>query len=247
MGYKRYDKQGHKSRIQMVIYGFPKELNHWRIESSPDNWINLEVFNKRPLPVEGKIQDNLRELVPKELFEDNLDGQFSGKWIYLSLGSMGSVDLKLMKRLIETLSRTKHKYIVSKGPRADEYELPARQMFGKRFLPQTQILPLVDLVITHGGNNTVTETFAQGKPMIVMPLICDQFDNAQRINETKFGMRIDPYDFDEQELLDAIEKLLNDKELKERLKRASNRIQKSDPYSLFTDKVEKLLTDYKSV
>ena len=79
-----------------------------------------------------------------------------GSLVYLSLGSLGSADVELMKRLVDVLGRTPHRYIVSKGPQHDQYEL-ADNMWGDHQVPQTTVLPLVDLVITHGGNNTTTE------------------------------------------------------------------------------------------
>lgn len=57
-----------------------------------------------------------------------------------------------------------------------------------------------------------------------MPLYADQYDNAQRIDETGFGIRLNPFECTEQELLDAIEKLLNDNELTLKMKNISERI-----------------------
>ena len=146
---------------------------------------------------------------------DNLRGG-EGALIYLSLGSLGSADVDLMRRLVEVLGRTRHRFIVSKGPLADTYDLPAN-MWGAQQVPQTNVLPLVDLVITHGGNNTTTECFHFGKPMIVLPLFWDQYDNAQRVHETGFGVRLPTYSFADDELTGAIEQLLADGALRARM------------------------------
>ena len=80
------------------------------------------------------------------------------------------------------------------GPQHDELGWPGN-MAGAEFLPQASLLPQVDLVVTHGGNNTVTECLHFGLPMIVLPIFWDQYDNAQRVHETGFGVRLDTYGF----------------------------------------------------
>jgi MGT family glycosyltransferase len=136
--------------------------------------------------------------------------------IYLSLGSLGSADVDLMKRLIDVLGKTRHRFIVSKGPQHTEYAL-ADNMWGAEFLPQTSLMPLVDLVITHGGNNTTTEALHFGKPMVLLPLFWDQYDNAQRMDELGFGRRLRTYAFTDDELAGAIDDLLADTQLRSRM------------------------------
>ena len=93
-------------------------------------------------------------------------------------------------------------------------------MTGAEFLPQVSILPHVDLVITHGGNNTVTESLRFGRPTVLLPLFWDQYDNAQRLHETGFGVRLDTYAHAPEELTGAIERLLADAPLHDAAERA---------------------------
>ena len=98
---------------------------------------------------------------------------------------------------------------MSLGPQAGQLALPDN-IYGEEFLPQPSILPLVDAVITHGGNNTTTESFFFGKPMLVLPLFWDQHDNAQRVDELDFGHRLAPYGFSDAEFLAALDDVLTD-------------------------------------
>ncbi len=162
-----------------------------------------------------------------------------GPLVYLSLGSLGSADVELMKTLIATLADSPFRVIVSMGPQHEELEL-APNMAGAEFLPQTSILPEVDLVITHGGNNTVTESLRFGKPMVLLPLFWDQYDNAQRIHETGFGTRLSTYEHEPEALRAAIESLLADEALASRLGKLSGRLAAAPGTEKAADLLEEL-------
>jgi MGT family glycosyltransferase len=206
------------------LYIYPDAADYLRSRPLGETWHRLES-SVRDTEEAWEVPDPLR------------DGD--GSLVYLSLGSLGSADVALMERLVDVLSRTKHRYVVSKGPRADEFGL-ADNMWGEGRLPQTSILPDVDLVITHGGNNTVTEALHFGKPMVVLPLFWDQYDNAQRMQELTYGVRLPTYDFEDDELIGAVDGLLSDEMLRSSLDGLGGRIREQEGTRVAADLIEDL-------
>lgn len=204
------------------LYLYPEVVDYTQVRPLDATWQRLDS-SVRATDAAFTVPESLR------------DGP--GSLIYLSLGSLGSADVELMRRLVDVLGRTPHRYIVSKGPQHEQYEL-ADNMWGAHQVPQTTVLPLVDLVITHGGNNTTTESFHFGKPMIVLPLFWDQYDNAQRVHETGFGVRLDTYRFTDAELAGAIERLLGDSELRSRMAGIAATIQSRSGTTRAADLIE---------
>ena len=82
--------------------------------------------------------------------------------------------------------------------------------------------------------------------MIVLPMMGDQYDNAQRVDDKGYGVRIEPYDFEEKDLLDAIEKLIHDKDLKQRLQVAAKRIENSNSKVRACERIEALAEKYRN-
>jgi MGT family glycosyltransferase len=191
------------------MYLYPDEVDYRRGRALGPRWHNLQASVRATDPA-WEVPEKLR------------DGE--GPLLYLSLGSLGSADVELMEKLVAELAEAPYRVVVSKGPQATEFEL-ADNMEGAEFLPQTEVLPKVDLVITHGGNNTVTESLYFGKPMVVLPIFWDQHDNAQRLDETGFGVGLDTYRHSGEELTSAIDRLLANQGLRTRLATTSQRLQ----------------------
>jgi MGT family glycosyltransferase len=196
-------------------------------------WANLYLFPEvadysRSTPLDAtwtRLNSTVR--TTEAAFDVNEHVPGDGKVVYLSLGSLGCMDVVLMQRLIDAMAKTEHRVIVSMGPLKDQMTL-GPNMYGDQFLPQPSILPQCDLLITHGGNNTVCEGFHFGLPMIALPLFWDQYDNAQRLRETGFGERLDTYGWTDEELIGAANRLLSDDALRDRM-RANAEAIRADP------------------
>ncbi|MFT3987652.1 glycosyltransferase [Aestuariivirga sp.] len=141
--------------------------------------------------------------------------------LYVSFGSLGSGDTDLLKRLISAFGKMPVRAIVNVGDYLDQYtDIPPNVVID-RWFPQPSVIPKVDGVIHHGGNNSFTECLYFGKPAIVMPYVWDGHDNATRVEETGHGFKLDRYNWTDAELAAKIMHMVSDRKMKAKLKKTS--------------------------
>ncbi|RWS02063.1 UDP-glycosyltransferase 205A2-like protein [Dinothrombium tinctorium] len=221
---KKYGLNHISTNLNVYIYPKPVAEDYWRLCPLDEKWLGLD--------------HSIRESNEAFKLPENFTNK-GEKLIYLSMGTIGCVNVELMSRLCKILAKCKHKIIVARGFCYEKYEL-AENMWGEPYLPQIEIIPLVDLVIFHGGNNSFIETLYFAKPMIMMPLLWDQHDNAERMVEMNIGVRLNPFTVDERELLSSIDCLLNDSEMAARLKQISNHMKQSKSMDIVIERIEKI-------
>ena len=190
----------------MNLLLYPKQLQYVRSNSlDPARYQYLEgcVRSEEPYEVPAFAIKNDKPLV------------------YFSFGSLGSGDTDLIKRILSVLGDLDYRVLANVGDYQDAYTSVPDNVHICSWYPQPSVIEQADVVIHHGGNNSFTECLYFGKPALIMPYVWDGHDNATRVQETKHGLKMHRSDWSDAELALALDRLLVDVEMKERLKRTS--------------------------
>lgn len=81
-------------------------------------------------------------------------------------------------------------------------------------VPQLDLLPHLDGVVSHGGHNTVSETLSNGLPLVVIPIAYDQSHVAGRVVRTRAGERLNFNRFKAHHLNEVVQNILTNPEYK---------------------------------
>ena len=139
---------------------------------------------------------------------DSLDGR---RLIYVSLGTARTVPQTTFRVIAEACSGLGHQVVISLGgSHSPEFlsDLPGEPLIVKE-APQREIIRLADVVINHGGINTVFETLSEGKPMVAIPIAHDQPALAARLSWLQVAEVIPHNDLSAKRLRAAIVTVLN--------------------------------------
>eukprot|EP00063_Salmo_salar_P045167 XP_014020002.1 PREDICTED: UDP-glucuronosyltransferase-like [Salmo salar] len=92
-----------------------------------------------------------------------------------------------------------------------------------KWLPQNDLLghPKVKAFMTHGGTHGIYEGICNSVPMVMLPLFGDQSDNVHRMTVRGVGEVLTLFDITSDKLVEALNKVINDKSYKEKMLKLS--------------------------
>jgi UDP:flavonoid glycosyltransferase YjiC (YdhE family) len=99
-----------------------------------------------------------------------------------------------MHRILEALEGLPVRGLVTLGPslNKNEFRAPANAVL-ETFAPHSAVLPHAAAIVSQCGLGTLSKALRAGVPLLCMPLVGDQPDNAARIVFHGAGLRLSPY------------------------------------------------------
>jgi UDP:flavonoid glycosyltransferase YjiC (YdhE family) len=101
--------------------------------------------------------------------------------VYLTLGTVAFGAVDVLSRAIGEIAPLEVDILVTVGPEGEPAalgEVPDN-VHVERFVAQSTVLPMVDLIVHHGGTGTVLSALEVGLPQLLLPQGADQFYNAE--------------------------------------------------------------------
>jgi MGT family glycosyltransferase len=112
--------------------------------------------------------------------------------ILVGLSTLAQGQEDLMRRCIGAVGGLDEmRALVTLGPALDpgHYEAPVNVRL-ERFVPHGAVLPLTAAMITQCGLGTVSKALSHGVPMVCIPMLGDQPENAARVTVRGAGLRL---------------------------------------------------------
>jgi UDP:flavonoid glycosyltransferase YjiC (YdhE family) len=111
----------------------------------------------------------------------------------VSLGSFLSARTDVLQRIVQAVRTLGWDAVIAAGATEPQTlgPLPSTWVVAEH-LPQVAALDACDVVVCHGGNNTVTEALTAGLPVLAAPFSTDQFAGAEDLRRAGLGDVVDP-------------------------------------------------------
>ena len=179
-----------------IAWSLPQLNSHYKdgSESSSRSTNNNTIYFYGSTCTRDDLERPLVDQLAKDI------QSFSGKIIYVSMGTVaGQKGWTLFldhffATVLETFAnKPDYRVILSIGKRFNAEKLPhplPSNVWVRQRVNQKEVLRVVDLFISHGGNNSVHESLFFATPLLVIPIFGDQHANGQVVEDQQLGLQI---------------------------------------------------------
>ncbi len=192
-------------------------------------------------------------------FFDQADSESLPDWIwelpkqplvYLTLGTEVNSESDLYPRVLQTiiagLRDAPLNLIVTIGRDKDpaDFGQQPSNVHIERYIPQSLLLPHCDLIVQHGGSNSLLAAIDTGLPMVIIPLIADQFFNASIVQKLQVGQVLQLQELTPASIRGAVEEVLINPLYRQNIVKLRNEIQALPNQQYAVQLVEKVVAEH---
>ncbi|XP_050356417.1 UDP-glycosyltransferase UGT5-like, partial [Nymphalis io] len=178
--------------------------------------------DNQPVPPGVVYMGGIHQLPEKELPEDlktYLDSSERGV-IYVSFGTnvlSGMMPEEKVKVIANVLSKLPYN-VLWKWDK-DELPVKSKNIRSSKWFPQSDLLrhPKIKLFVTQAGLQSTDEAITAGVPLVAIPMLGDQWYNADKYVKHGIGMNLEIGTLTEDKLKNAIETVINDKSYRQNI------------------------------
>jgi UDP:flavonoid glycosyltransferase YjiC (YdhE family) len=110
------------------------------------------------------------------------------------------------------------------------------------YLPFSELLPRVSVLVHHGGIGTLSQALAAGVPQLIMPMGHDQPDNARRVSQLGAGDALQPARFNPERVAARLQYLVDSQEVAAACARAAALCRDASPALQAVNALEEAIT-----
>ena len=130
--------------------------------------------------------------------------------VLVSLSTLHQGQEDVMRRILTAVADLPVRVLVTLGPALErsEFAAPANAII-ERYVPHAAVLPHAAVMVTQCGIGTLSKALARGVPLVCIPILGDQHDNAARVVARRAGVRLNSR-ASPREIRCALERVLSD-------------------------------------
>ena len=161
--------------------------------------------------------------------------------VLVSLSTLAQGQAAVMQRVVQALAPLPVRGLVTLGPALDpaQFKAPSNVRL-EAFVPHSAVLPHAKAMVTQCGLGTLMKALAHGVPLVCIPLVGDQPENAARVVAHGAGIRLGR-DTTPEQIRAAIQRVLTQPGFGESARRMAGILAKEDGAQAAAEEIESVV------